>query len=204
MNIRETAVEFINEYKEKLRNENEIHYVNKELYIAIDSNKDIIVSMCSNILESAIEAIVILVRKELAYKNYYLWYDVYHIINTGEVIKNYSDGEFSISTYTCGGFSYHYMNLSYKKREIYSFLINISTWNTQFNILWNLFSMVRKYKTEDEVMMAVDIFKTNMKLLDSKKEIETLQNSLNLKEYQLKEYRNILDEFKILINKLNQ
>ncbi|MCI9172527.1 hypothetical protein [uncultured Duncaniella sp.] len=200
MNIKEISYQIIENFKIGLKDRKHTIYMNEMLYIAIDIERNIKVSITSNILENAYEAILILAYEELAVINYYYWYNVYHINSEGEVSKDYQNDKFRISHSCINGYKNQYIDLLYDNTKIYSFRISHSTWSGEFKKLWSLFNITRQLKTEDEILLACKLYRSNSANADQQSKIEELCQREYLLESQLKEYRGLLDEFKSLLN----
>lgn len=197
--IAEITNRVIDDFKQSLQGKIGDEFCNLTLYIAIDAEDNVKVSMCSNIMDEAYEGIVILVHDVIAYTNSYWWYRVYYIKNNGEVIQDYKYKNFTITSNCPGKYIDQYITLYYDKTSIYSFLIDHSTWVDEFKKLWEAFKIAKRYKTPDEISLSVALYRNGMKIQNSSEKINELLEREKLLEYQLKEYRDILGQFKSLL-----
>ena len=197
--IAEITNRVIDDFKQSLQGKIGDEFCNLTLYIATDAEDNVKVSMCSNIMDEAYEGIVILVHDVIAYTNSYWWYRVYYIKNNGEVIQDYKYKNFTITSNCPGKYIDQYITLYYDKTSIYSFLIDHSTWVDEFKKLWEAFKIAKRYKTPDEISLSVALYRNGMKIQNSSEKINELLEREKLLEYQLKEYRDILGQFKSLL-----
>lgn len=200
MSIKEIAYNIIDDFKKWTKEGEETAFVNETLYIAIDKDNNIKVSMASNVLDDAYEAILILVYTQREYSNWYCWYKIFHIDSDGEVMNDYYNGKFRISRSCINGYINQYIDLLYDNTKIYSFRISHSTWSGEFKKLWNLLNITMQLKTKDEILLACKLYRSNSANADQQSKIEELCQREYLLESQLKEYRGLLDEFKSLLN----
>lgn len=201
--IAEITQRVIEDFKHSLQGKIDDIFCDLTLYIAIDAEDNVKVSMCSNIMDEAYEGIVILVHDVVAYTNSYWWYKVYYIKNNGEVIQNYQYKNFSITSNCPGKYIDQYVTLFYDKVSIYSFLINHSTWVDEFKKLWEAFKIAKRFKTPDEIRLSVALYHDGIIFKESTEKNNELQEREKLLEYHIKEYRDILGQLKGLLNDYN-
>lgn len=201
--IREIAMQVIQDFKSGLQGQRGCEFYNAIMYVSIDSDGNARTSMCSDILHNATEAILILVRDEIAYTNSYWWYTVYYITNNGVVLQNFQNGKFKITSNCPNKYIDQYISLYYENKIIYTFLINHSTWTNEFLKLWEAFKIAKRYKTSDEIYLSVALYNKGIQLIKSNERIDELCQREKLLDYQIKEYRDILNQFKSLLNTKN-
>lgn len=197
MNIREIALNVVSEFKNSFLGSSTESFINQTLYVAINSDKDIRVSMSSDILDAATEAIIILIYSRFEIKNSYWWYCLRHIAANGEVSKSYSELDFKISPYSSNGFKNQYLGLSCGNYQIFSIQLDNNSWNDEFKKLWKIFLLVKECQTLDEMLWLT-------KKYELQKEIESLNSTvtkLKIREVFLQDQ---LDQYKNLLDRLNE
>lgn len=199
-NIKEIVYQVIEDFKFGLQGICGDNFVNQSLYIAIDEEGDCKVSMCSNILAEAHEAILILVHDVVAYTNSYFWYRVYYINKDGEVTIDFKNNKFKISSYCSGKYIDQNIGLYYNDTKINSFEINHTTWTYEFKKLWESYKIAKNCSTLEDMRLAISLYYRNLLLAEYSEKIDVLQLHEKLLEYQIKKYRDMLDELRDILD----
>lgn len=183
------------EYKESI-NRNKGEKYDKTLFVAIREDDTISVSSTPHILSDANKCILIHGKWEVAIKNWYLWYCVQFINESGEVLTNRIDDEFEMEISPIGGWANQCLCLSADNRIYYSCS---APWENSIKSVWELYLRLKKADTEYERKLISSLFKKDEKILELEKKSQNFEYKTQLLEKENDLYKGILDEIKCLM-----
>lgn len=196
LNFEELSEFCIKRYKNSLSSENE-SYV-KTLYVAISEDNEVYCSTTPHILSKAHRCILIHSRSALAVSNWYTWYTLEYIDKDGSVTGGFLGNGFSIYTDWVGSWSNQRMYLKHEDLEIYSCP---APFEDKMQKVWDLYQRVKKAKSNAEIELIAEMIEKDETILEQEKEIASLKFTNKLLEKQKKQYKNLLDDIKVLVRK---
>lgn len=196
LNFEELSEFCIKRYKDSLSSENE-SYV-KTLYVAISEDNEVYCSTTPHILSKAHRCILIHSRSALAVSNWYTWYTLEYIDKDGSVTGGFLGNGFSIYTDWVGSWSNQRMYLKHEDLEIYSCP---APFEDKMQKVWDLYQRVKKAKSNAEIELIAEMIEKDETILEQEKEIASLKFTNKLLEKQKKQYKNLLDDIKVLVRK---
>ena len=185
----------VNRYKESITGENE-RYVNT-LYVAITEENEVYCSNTPQILSKAHKCILIHSCSALAYTNWHTWYTLEYINKDGSVTEGFLGNGFRIYTHWVGSWANQRMFLKHEDLEIFSCQ---APFEDKMQKVWDLYLRVKKAKSNAEIELIAEMIEKDETILEQGKEIANLKFTNKLLEKQKKQYKQLLDEIKELVN----
>lgn len=178
-------------------------------FIGIQENDHVVCSSDPNVLEHAKSCFVIHRRSELAYINYYDWFDVEYINENGETFAGCIDEDFSLSVVAYGSYSNQCLWLTSKLHSYHHWK---PSWDNTASIkdclqsAWNLYIELKQAETEEERSIIIKlyqkdetIFQQKKEILQQKKEIANFSYANALLEKERDMYKELLDDIRKLL-----
>lgn len=203
-NIQSIAKDVVENYARGFQYTPHVEYVNATLYVAIDNDDNIQVSVSPNILSNATEAIIILTRSELALNNYYRWYDIRHINSEGIVNTGYINGRFRFFTTFSGRFSDQIIGIEYDNNRLYSVELSPQNWLEKFKELWDMFIILKNCDTVQEMRYARSCFYNDITIKKLQQEISDGKLKEFLLEQEIMKFKSIVDRLENAADKIEK
>lgn len=203
MDIRSIAKEVIIQYAEGLKYLKGVEFVNRVLYISLDKEFNATPSMSSTILTEAYQAVLILVRDEVAITNSYWWFELRYITHDGIVFNSFNINEWSIDTFCDGKYIDQKIGIKYNNQRLISKDLLTDKWINNVKEIFDYFSVLRNASTEAERnwMLKYLLSDSTKEGMQSKNQI--LEKKVSFLENQLKKYTDLLDRLERIIEKSN-
>lgn len=183
------------EYKDSLEGNESNHYC-RTLFVAIQNNNNVLVSITPHILSQASKCILIHERRSKAVSNWYSWYSVQFINELGEIFDSRIDNEFELSISAIGSFSNQQMSLSANHRVYYS---SGGPWESCIQSFWDLYIRLKGVKSNTERELVSSLFVKDNKILELEKSLSDFSFKTRLLENEKNQYKQLLDNIKEMI-----
>jgi hypothetical protein len=194
VDFKEIAKYCVEEYKEAVTSE--ISKYISTLYVSIDSNNEVLCSWSPHVLSEAEKCILIHTKQELANINWYDWYSVDYINEKGCVLGTNLGNGSELRVVASGGYSNQIMELI---RGNYIIYMCRPPFEHQMQKVWDIYRIAEKCETEQSIKLLTKIIDKDEIILDLKKKIKELEISNYILEKQKKQYEQLLDEIKELV-----
>ena len=199
VDFRELSNFCIGRYKERLDSEYQ-KYV-KTIYVSISDNNEVRCSTTPHILNNAYKCILIHVRSELAFTNWYTWYKVEYIDKEGCVTDGTLGNGFRLTSTYQGSYYNQKLNLLHDNNINDTTLIySVSApFEEKMQKVWDVYLRARKSKSQSGLELMAELIEKDEQILELEGEIANLKFTNILVEKQKKQYKDLLKEIKELV-----
>ena len=203
-NFRELSNYCIERYKESLNSEYQ-KYI-KTLYVSISDENEVRCSTTPHVLNNACRCILIHLRSELAFTNWYTWYKVEYINKEGCVTDGKLGNGFRLSSDYRGNYLNQRLNLLHDKDINDTTLIySISApFEEKMQKVWDVYLRARKAKSQTGLEFMAELIEKDEQILELEGEIANLKFTNILLEKQKKNYRGLLKQIEEMVNELKK
>ena len=187
----------VTRFKESLNPEYQ-KYI-ETLYVSISSDNEVICSTTPHCLGNAEKCLLIHVKSQLEFTNWYRWYTVEYINEEGAVTDGHLDGGFRLSSTWRGNYRNMVLNLLYDKNPPVQIYSCPEPFFDKMQKVWDLYRKVKKIKSEAELEFISEIIYQDEKIIELEKNIADLKFTNRLLEKQKNQYKDLLKEIKELV-----
>ena len=198
------ARDIIKEYAEGFQYSNGIDYANHALFISLDKDFNATISVSSSILQDAYQALIILVRDEVAITNSYWWYELRYIDPKGVVYDYFDVDGWKIKTYCSGKYTDQMISLSHNEKVWMRRELDPSVWINTLKEIFDYFSVIRKASTDEEILWMGKYLKAYSKQSFLEKKNLLLEKKIAFLEQQVEKYTALLNRFENLLNQYSK
>lgn len=196
IDLGEIAIFCVSRFKESLNPEYQ-KYI-ETLYVSISSENEVICSTTPHCLSNAEKCLLIHVKSQLEFTNWYRWYTVEYINEEGAVTDGQLDGGFRLSSTWRGNYRNMVLNLFYYKDPPVLIYSCPEPFFDKMQKVWDLYRKVKKIKSEAELEFISKIISQDEKIIELEKNIEDLKFTNLLLENQKNQYEDLLKEIEEL------
>lgn len=169
------------------------------LYVAILEDNQLKCSTTPHVLKDAVKCMMIHERSALAETLWHPYGLLEFIDSEGRVHDSNLGNDFNLTIYRWEYDSLK-IELSYKENQLFKcgepFDKNILK-------IWNLYTTIMNMTSVSEMMLVVDAFEKDERILELERQIEDFKFTNNLLERERDQYKDMLDEIKELLNHKN-
>lgn len=196
--LAETEVE---KFKSIFNESQDSKYLDIPLFVAIHEDEDIELGSNPQILENAVECILILAYNKLEVRNYYDWYQILYIDKNGVVHDGFEKDGWELTYTFSGSYKTKIMFLKYMGEKVaFTNKESYQGWDDHIRRLWDIYLYAKSSETIKEARLMCNNFKLLRNIDSLQKQIDELKSANQLLEKEKMQYQSILNEIQTILS----